>query len=438
MGASEIESSADKYSTDATSNGEIGKSANPWENWACPLRGPQFPFGSKSKAVFRQYFKRRLHVDEITFNSHFKGSDKERSHAERYLKAQLPQVVARDAWRKIWSRLHYRIIGLAVILVVILCIAMPWLVADYGRRYNIWATVVGLAGMLMLLFLLVAISQLWKPLGSNAAFFVAGAVSAGATTWLFERQPSGWVFWSTALAAFSLLAVGSICLNIVTIILPIALLRRTKITRYLHAELSESVLRILDSLSTEPPNFTAVASDAYYIAKIIEQHWQRVLTMQNSDAAVQQRVRVAVVGVASGMREIGLSATFPPRISNSGESFESKMVSTMAKQLTALTTFRYGDLIVAQPTEVAVQSWLWKALRNIRSVIAAIAPITLLLVIPKVFNLTVSPGLNSTLLTISLGWLALYIIGWLDPKALINVSSMADVTNLFKLHKPGS
>jgi hypothetical protein len=57
---------------------------------------------------------------------------------------------------------------------------------------------------------------------------------------------------------------------------------------------------------------------------------------------------------------------------------------------------------------------------------------TLLIALPKAFAFTIKPDLYATLLTVSLAWLALYIVGWLDPKGLSQVSAMTGVTGTIR------
>jgi VIT1/CCC1 family predicted Fe2+/Mn2+ transporter len=175
-----------------------------------------------------------------------------------------------------------------------------------------------------------------------------------------------------------------------------------------------------------------VAGESYYVAKIIEQHWRQLLTAPSSAPSVQRRMQDTIRGLAAGMHEIGLSATFSTSVPDSKETFEAKLTDIIARQLTALTTFRYGDLIVAEAGEITSRPWLQRVLRSIRSVIASLAPITPLLVLPKALKFTISASLYGTLLTVSLAWLALYVIGWLDPKALANVSSLPKVIDLLE------
>lgn len=436
MTTGESEFISDSHPVRVASSEVAEVSADLWDNLTCPLRGPRFPFGNATKDVFRLYFRSRLNADQRMFDSHFEGSDNERLHAEKSLREHLPEVVARDAWREAlrsWTDDSYW----PLILSGILCIVTPWLVASYSWWYNILAMLTGAAGAvaLVVFLLYVVMSPLENGrMDSDTGILIIAALFVGATAWLYEQRPIGWLFLSTAVAASALL-FATIFVQGIASELAILILHRIKIVRHFHAELSDTFLGILASLSKEPAENAEAASSAYYVAGLIEHHWQQRLPGQTSDPAIQQRVRTAIRGIAAGMREIGVNLAFPTKIANSEESFESKMVRIMAKQLTALTTFRYGDLIVVDAPEVAIRPRFWRILRSIRSVIAAIAPITLLLIIPRAFNFTINENLNGTLLTVSLGWLALYIIGWLDPKGLDNFTKLPDITNIISTSK---
>jgi hypothetical protein len=438
MSTAESGSISDLDSARVTSSEAVEVPADLWGDLRCPLRGPKFPFKSATRDVFRRYFKNQLNSEQEMFNSYFEGSDNERLRAEKYLRDHLPEVVARDAWGEALQRANKESI-LPFILPLILCIVMPWLVASHSLGYNILVALAGVIGVTALGFIVlwVILAPLeggW--LDSTTGGFIVVALCAGAVAWLYEQRSTGWVFLSVIAAALGLFFATYLVQDIATD-LTIALLNRITIARYFQAELSAVFLEILSSLSKEPPENAQAAKNAYYAAELIERHWRKLLAGQTFHPAIQQRVRTTIRGIAAGMREIGVYLTFPTKIASSEESFESKMIRIMAKQLTALAASRYGDLIVAEAPEVAIQPRLWEVVRGIRSVIAAIAPITLLFVIPRVFNIAISENLNGTLLTVSLGWLALYIVGWLDPKGLANVSKLPDITNVFGSQKRG-
>lgn len=407
-----------------------------WGTLHCPMRGPRFPFGNKTKGVFRDHYKGQLDSYQIMFNTYFKGTTEERSRAEKSLKEKLPHVAASEAWREALKS-SVDGLGLAPLTVaVIVCAVMPLLVADHPRWNNAITVLASLIGTMILVGLAAIIEPVVSPGDSsgNAWFLVLIALSVGSCAVLYAQQPTGWVIWATsfaALGAFCALAfAATLASNLSS-----ALLTRITIAGYFNAELSYCILGILNAVSNEAPDMVYVASKSYFVANLIEQHWQRLLTAQTTDPAVLQQVRATVRGFAAGMREVGLSVTFPTKSPDSEESFESKLLSLMARQLTAFTTFRYGDLITAEVAELHVRPWFQKVLRGLRSVIAAITPVIMLLVLPKAFNFTISANLYGTLLTVSLAWLALYVVGWLDPKALANVSSLSTVTSIFGPNK---
>ena len=402
-----------------------------WGSETCPLRGPRFPFSGPTRIIFHNYFVSHLNTCQDMFDAHFKGPDKERSEAEGYLKQELSHVAACDAWREALNYSAAQVAYPPVILTVITCFVLPWLIASNQWWYNVLATVASLVAAALLIRLLKKVGALFYPrqVDGELGLLAILALSAGVITWMYTQHPLGWVFFATTAVAFASFCTVLFLVNLARL-LTIALISRVKVTRYFNAELSDSILSMLEHLSSKDPNLKYVASQCYYVAKIIEQHWQQLLTAQTTSPAAQQRVRDTVRGVAAGMHEMGLSATFSTKSPDSKENFEVKLMDKMARQLTALTTFRYGDLIVAEATEIIARPWPQRVFRGAGSVIAALAPITLLLVLPKVFHFTISANLYGTLLTVSLAWLALYVIGWLDPKALAKVSSLQKVTGL--------
>jgi hypothetical protein len=365
------------------------------------------------------------------FNAHFKGSEKERLDTESHLKEKLSHVAACDAWRGALNYSAAQVWFSPLALAVILCSMLPWLIASNQWWYNVLATVAGLVAAALLIGLIDKIGALFYPrqVDGGLGLLVILALSAGFIAWMYAQRPLGWLFFATAAVAFASFWAVLFLVNLARI-LAVALISRVKVTRYFNAELSDSILSMLENLSSKEPDLTYIARESYYVAKIIEQHWQQLLTAQTTAPAAQQRVRDTVRGVAAGMHEMGLSATFPTKSPDSKENFEAKLMGKMARQLTALTTFRYGDLLVAEAAEIIARPWPQRVFRGAGSVIAALAPITLLLVLPKVFNFTIGANLYGTLLTVSLAWLALYVIGWLDPKALAKVSSLPKVTGL--------
>jgi len=245
------------------------------------------------------------------FDAHFKGPDKERSEAEGYLKQGLSHVAACDAWREALNYSAAQVAYPPVILTVITCFVLPWLIASNHWWYNALATVASLVAAALLIRLLKKVGALFYPrqVDGELGLLAILALSAGVITWMYTQHPLGWVFFATTAVAFASFCTVLFLVNLARL-LTIALISRVKVTRYFNAELSDSILSMLEHLSSKDPNLTYVASQCYYVAKIIEQHWQQLLTAQTTSPAAQQRVRDTIRGVAAGMHEMGLSATF--------------------------------------------------------------------------------------------------------------------------------
>lgn len=413
-------------------------SANQWSAFNCPKKKPSFPFSRETRKIFDEHFVDQLRTCQSMFSKYFNGSDEERARAERSLQEELPHVVASEGWLKVLDeRLSYDLAFLIILLPVILCIVMPWLVGNHHWWYNILVVLAGAAGyaiaLALVMYVLYPIVEPSRVDGSLGLLTML-ALSIGSFAALYAKRPAGWEFFAATVAAFGLFCTIGVVLTFVSE-LSSALIRRVTIGRYFEAELSYFVFCMLKSLSSETSKerLIDIADKSYYAGKLIEQRWQRLRTSQASPPALQRQVHDTVRRCAAGMYEIGFQVTFPAGASNP-EMLEDKL----ATQLTALATFQYGDLIQADPQEVSARPRLQTILRSLRSVIAAIAPVTLLLVLPKAFHLSVSASLYGTLLTVSLAWLAIYVIGWLDPNGLANVSSLTSVTGILGSGKRGN
>lgn len=439
MSTNEVESNTNQHA--AIPPREAEGSADQWTALTCPQKKPpRYLFKEETRDSFDRHFARELAKCQDMFNEYFKGSKEERLRVEENLKKELPHVIASEGWRQVLDSLtaQYWLSLIIPLLPIILSFVMPWLIANRQWQYNVLVAFLGIIGATILTIALVMISPLFEPndLFGSFGLLIMLALTAGCFGGLYAKQPTGWELWATPVAAFGLLCALLFVVNLVSN-LSSALISHVTIARYFNTELSYCILSILCGLSESPEEYTVyMAKQSYYVGNLIERHWQRLLTAQTSPPAVQRQVRDTIRCFAAGMYEIGFKVTFL-RKEPDPESLESKLVDTMASQLTALTTFRYGDLFKSKPQEVGARPRLQKVLRGLRSVIAAIAPITLLLVLPKAFNFDISADLYGTLLTVSLAWLAIYVIGWLDPRGLTNVSSLTNVTSLFTSNKHG-
>lgn len=443
MSTSEVESSANQQAVIPPKEAEA--STDQWEAWPRPKRKPhRYLFNKDTRDFFDGYFAAELGNCQHMFSRHFRGSAEERSRVEVNLEKELPRVVASEAWLRVLDldKLTDQT-WLACTIVyfpIVLSFVLPWLIASRQWQYNVLVAFVGVIGAAILMFAGVTLLPLFKPgdLFGSFGLLVILALTVGCFAGLYAGQPTGWEFLATPVATFGLFCVLLFVVNLISNLSSV-LISRVMIARYFNTELSYCILYALSGISDERTTAKSIihtAEKCYYVGNLIERRWQRFLTAPTSPPAVQRQIRDTIRCFAAGMYEIGFKVTFLKKEPDPG-SLESKLVDTMASQLTALTTFRYGDLFECKPQEFSARPRLQKVLHGLRSVIAAIAPVTLLLVLPKALNFTISANLYGTLLTVSLAWIAIYVIGWLDPKGLTNVSSLTNVTNLFSSSKHG-
>ena len=119
----------------------------------CPLSGPRFPFDAKTKDVFRKYYRDRLREHQDAFESYFKESNDDKSEASDRLQAELPEVVARDAWREAFSWYLSNTLAIPFVLLCALLVT-PFLIVDEPWWQDVLAVFLGISGGLAILFML--------------------------------------------------------------------------------------------------------------------------------------------------------------------------------------------------------------------------------------------------------------------------------------------
>jgi hypothetical protein len=410
-----------------------------WRDIPCPLHGPRFPFSYATKDVFHTYYASRLDQDQDAFERYFRGSEDDKSEAETRLRAELPEVVARDAWRTAFESFSNNVVFVPTAVAVVACVVMPWNMADLPWWQDLVVALVGVAGVAVLFAVLIGLEKLLEPrnLSSSSGLLAILALSAGAVAWLYTDKPGAWVLLLVPISAFSILITAMFLLNSAAIVVA-ALLNRRKAAIYVHADLSDEILNTLNAMSHQPWNYREIAASFHYLADNFERNWRQLLVSGPLAPTIQPRVHQMALDIAAGLRQTALKASFPTRNGGAGRSFATTFAEQAARQATAIVTLRYGDLPRTESADIPVRSRIRQLAHAAGSVIAAISPITLLIVLPRAFDFTVNPDLNGTLLTVSLAWLALYVVGWLDPKSLGNVSTMAGLAGSLKTGKRGT
>lgn len=131
-------------------------------------------------------------------------------------------------------------------------------------------------------------------------------------------------------------------------------LRRRKVARYLHAELSDTFLDALNRMSRKPTDFATIAWYFDYMADLIERNWRQLFIGEAMSNAAQLRIHEIARSIAAGMRQTALEASFRTKTVRAGQSFETAFTQTLTSQFIAISTLRYGDLLLAEPKDIPI------------------------------------------------------------------------------------
>jgi hypothetical protein len=404
-----------------------------WSNIPYPGGGPRFPLAKSTREVFNNYYRSQLERDQAAFLAHFRGSDLERATTEARLRSGLPRIVGLDAWQEALNVVANQVIVVPLLLTVVAAFMTPQMLGEQSIWFTFLITIAGLLGGVLLWALAAGLETLIEPKTLGAAGILTMlALSAGAMAWLYEVRPTGWMVLGTAILAFSFLLSILFVIELIRIVAT-TLLNRRKLAIDASSELSEKVIGAIIVASSQPLNSLAIASSLNSIADFLERNWRHLFVAEPLSVATQQRVRQVVLRIVSGIRQTSLEACFPVGGTPLGAvAAESVLVDRVVGIANAILNRSYGDLPTAEPVEIATKSRLRTILHGVGSGVAAFAPVALLVGLPWALDFTVNSDLNGTLLTVSLAWLALYVVRWLDPEALNNVSSVTGMTDIVR------
>ena len=393
----------------------------PWE--------PGFPFTMKLKTAFRADYHEQLAKYELNFSSHFKGTLEEREAAEFRARDTYPHVAALNAWHTAWTKSLEDLSWPIVAATLLAAVVAPWLVTDKGILFTIASMLGGFVGMLIVVVVIWAVASVFESTDRPLGYLTMLVLCSGAVAWTYAKQPPIGAAIVTTAAGIGTF-VASFLVTSFLVGASKAIVNRIKVSRYLDAELSISMLNAIDCLTAGPENYADIARYCDYASVLLERDWRRSCTLGLS-APVQFSLSERIKAISAGMRELGLKASFSCRNPQDPSSFDSALMTTMEDQLTAMMTFRYGDLFHAED-EAIVVSRLKRFAHVLRTAVAGFAPIVALFVLPRIFpGHPIPDTLFGTFLLVSLGWLALYVVSWLDPNANVKVSALSGVTDIF-------
>jgi hypothetical protein len=421
---STVQQSGADASADSGDPGRWSDLPFPWEP----------PFTKKLKTAFEDDYHKQLVTYESTFFKHFNGTIEERKAAESRARQTYPHVAALNAWHAAWTKsledLNWPIVAATFLAAVV----APWLVTEKGIFFTIASTLGGFVGMLIVVVVIWAAASVFDSVDRPLGHLTMLVLCSGAVAWTYAKQPPiGAVIVTTAAGIGTL--VASFLLTSFLEGTSKAIVNRIKVSRYLDAELSISMLNVIDCLTAGPENYAGIARYCDYASVLLERDWRRSCTLGLS-APVQFSLSERIKAISAGMRELGLKASFSTRNPLDSLSFDSALMKTMEDQLTAMMTFRYGDLFHAED-EAVVVSRLKRFAHVVRTAVAGFAPIVALFVLPRLFpGHPIPDSLFGTFLLVSLGWLALYVVSWLDPNANVKVSALSGVADIFNRSKP--
>ncbi len=399
---------------DGTGSGADVPTAARWRD--IPVGRPMVLLTPGTRDAFDALYGSRLDGLQDSFAGFVRVADPaERAALEDAFGTRIAWIVRSDASRD--SLADAEPFWIAVAPAVLACFVVPVVLAGGPSISVLWmscAAVVLAAGLVLALLPVAALVDV-----------LLGRPDAGdslATALVFETVllAAGWVALTMRPLGFEILcgavAGAAIALGVLYLLAVLngayeAVLRCRKFIRDPEAEIIETLLLVAERLPpSEPPDFRYVAENLSYVAQIVDTAWRQLVPVVQTPA-VQTRWRATLAGAAAGLRDLSSLAAFPDTAT------AGRLEKSLAVELTAFVTGHYGDLLVGVPDGTdAVRPRLSRFFRGLGALVAAVMPIALLLVLPRVFAVVLDDGLFRTLLTISLSWLVLYVISWLDPK----------------------
>lgn len=381
-----------------------------------PISRPKVLLTSGRRHLFDELYRSRLDGLQESFAGFVQVADPaEKAAFEDAFGERIAWIVRSDASRD--SLAEAKPFWSAVVPASIVCFIVPAILAG-GPSISVFLMS---CAALMLAAVIVLTSLLVAPLvnvllarpdagDSLATALVVETVLIAAGWWALTMRPVGFEILCGA-AAGAAVALGVLYVLALLTSAYEAMLRRLKFIHDPEAEIIETLLLVAERLtSPEPPDFRYAAANLSYVAQTMDTTWRQLVPVVQTPT-VQTRWRAALAGNAAGLRDLSSLAAFPDTTT------ADRLQQSLAVELTALVTGHYGDLLVGEPDGTdAVRPRLSRFFRGLGALVAAVMPIALLLVLPRVFAVNLDEGLFRTLLTISLSWLVLYVISWLDPK----------------------
>jgi hypothetical protein len=165
-----------------------------------------------------------------------------------------------------------------------------------------------------------------------------------------------------------------------------------------------------------------------YIARVVERAgntFRSSLKSATTEAMVQRQYQ----GIAASIRKLALNVIF----AKTGTREEVR--ESLSRLIRAVSTGRWGELEGEVPASPNTVSTIRRVLSSLKSIVVAIGPIIIVLAAPRILEaqnppIEVDGRLTSTLATVSIAWLVVYLISWLDPRASEHVTTTGSVIGM--------
>jgi hypothetical protein len=175
------------------------------------------------------------------------------------------------------------------------------------------AALAGLVGGVILIQIASTVEDYLRPrrLSHPYGLLLLIALSAGAVAGLYERKPAGWEYLVLPISAFGIFTTCLFVVNLSQVVLA-ALVNRKIAGHFAHADLSDSILVALNTISEEEPaDYRKVASLLYISAESFERNWRQLLADGDLPPSMGPRLNRIAQRIAAGMRQLGMEVNFP-------------------------------------------------------------------------------------------------------------------------------
>jgi hypothetical protein len=414
---------------------------NPWlQDDSKYRRRPKFPYLPSSRQIYDEIYESAVNDRYKQFQSEIGLLDVHKTQIEDRVRAAVLTIVGYDAWRQFHNRSFESFAGMPFWVLIlpppIIALGLPFAVDDDSFLADAASAVGGLAVGVAFFFILdefqSRLSLFWRDLLASLIVVLVGTLAiAGAFRVGFWGQEAllaglissmfvfvGYTFWQF--------------FNVITE----TLRRNTKERLFPEDEIIDGTLY---SLSILPSGENAswdisarrdLSSELLGIADIIEKASSH-LAPSNIAPVTGILLHRRFMEIAASIRKLAFDAIFAV------DDTSKVLRARLSGQLRAVALGQWGELETAEVPSGSTISTIRRILSGLKSLIVATGPIALVFVVPRVLKaqdppIVVDDRLIGTVATISVAWLAVYLISWLDPHATQHVETTSNVLGILR------